>query len=45
MENRITLKIKTRYFLEVLMPERMKLLRSTKSKVNKSKNEENVPRL
>ena len=30
MENRITFKIKTGYYLEFLMSETMKLLRSTK---------------
>ena len=37
MENIITLKIKTGY-LEILMPETMKLLGSTKSKITKYKN-------
>ena len=31
IENRVTLKIKTGYFLELLTPETMKLLGSTKS--------------
>ena len=44
-ENRITFKIKTRYYLELLMPETMKLLRSTKSKMTKDKNGENVSHL
>ena len=39
MENRIAFKIKTRYYLELLMPETMKLLR----KIAKDKNGENVP--
>ena len=43
IENRITLKIKTGYFLELLTPETMKLLESTKSKITKDKNGENVP--
>ena len=42
IENRITFKIKTGYYLEVLMPETMKLLGSTKSKLNKDKNGEVV---
>ena len=32
IENRVTFKIKTVYYLELLTPERMKLLRRTKSK-------------
>ena len=32
IENRITFKIKTGYYLELLIPESMKLLGSTKSK-------------
>ena len=45
IENRITFKIKTVYYLELLTPETMKLLGSTKSKTTKSKNPENVPNL
>ena len=45
IENRITFKIKTGYYLELLTPETMKLLGSTKSKITKNKNGENVPRL
>ena len=45
IENRITFKIKTGYYLELLMPETMKLLGSTKSKITKDKNGENVARL
>ena len=45
IENRITFKIKTVYYREVLMPETMKLLGSTKSKITKDKNGENVPHL
>ena len=41
--NRITFKIKTGYYLEPLTPKTMKLLGSTKSKINKDKNGENVP--
>ena len=45
IKNRVTLKIKTRHYLESLTPETMKLLRSTKGKINKDKNGENVPYL
>ena len=45
IENRITFKIKDGYSLELLTPETMKLLGSTKSKINKDKNSENVPHL
>ena len=45
IENRITFKIKTRCYLELLMPETMKLLGSTKSKISKDKNGESVPHL
>ena len=45
MENRITFKIKTVYYLANLTPETMKLLESTKSKITKDKNDENVPHL
>ena len=38
-------KRKTRCYLELLMLEKMKLVRSTKSKINKGKNGENVPHL
>ena len=41
----ITFKIKTGYYLELLTPETMKLLGSTKSKITKDKNGKNVPRL
>ena len=34
MENRVTLKIKLKYYLELLSPETMKLLRSTERKIN-----------
>ena len=36
-------KIKTRYYLELLTPETKKLLGSTKSKITKDENGENVP--
>ena len=42
IKNRITFKIKTRYYLELLTPETMKLLGSTESKITKDKNGENV---
>ena len=45
IENRITFKIKSGYYLELLTPETMKLLGSTLSKINKDKNGENVPNL
>ena len=45
IENRITFKIKNGYYLELLTPETMKLLRSTESKITKDKNGENVPHL
>ena len=45
IENRITFKIKTGYYLELLTPETMKLLGSTKSKITKDENGENVPYL
>ena len=41
IENRITLKIEAGYYLELLTPGTMKLLGSTKSKINKNKNGEN----
>ena len=45
IENRITFKIKTGYYLELLTPETKKLLGSTKSKITKDKNGESVPHL
>ena len=44
-ENRITFKIKSGYYLELLTPETMKLLGSAESKITKDKKGENVPRL
>ena len=44
-KNRITFKIKSGYYLELLTPETMKLLGSTESKLTKDKNGENVPHL
>ena len=43
IENRITFKIKTGYYLELLTSETMKLLGSTKSNITKDENGENVP--
>ena len=37
IENRITFKIKTGYYLELLTPETMKLLGSTENKITKDK--------
>ena len=45
IENRVTFKIKNGYSLELLTPETMKLLGSTKSKITEDKNGENVPHL
>ena len=45
IENRVTFKIKTGYYLQLLTPETMKLLGSTKNKITKDKNGENVPHL
>ena len=42
IENIITIKSKTRYYLELLIPEIMKLLGSTKGKITKNENGENV---
>ena len=44
-EKRITFKIKTGYYLELLAPETMALLGSAKNKIAKDKNGENVPHL
>ena len=43
IENRITFKIKTEYYLKFLAPETMKLLGSTKSKITKIEKDQNVP--
>ena len=45
IENRITFKIKSGYYLVLLTPETMKLLGSAENKITKDKNGENVPRL
>ena len=43
IENRFTFRIKNGYSLEFLTSETMKLLGSTKNKITKDKNGENVP--
>ena len=43
--NRITIKSKTGYYLELLTPETVKLLGSTKRKITKDENGKNVPNL
>ena len=43
--NRVTFKIKTGNYLEILALENMKILGSTKIKITKDKNGENVPQL
>ena len=45
IENRITFRIKNGYSLELLTPETIKLLGSTKNKITEDKNGENVPHL
>ena len=45
IENRMTFKIKRGYYLELLSPETIKLLESTRSKITKNKNGENFPYL
>ena len=45
IENRITFGIKTWYYFELWMPQTMKSFASTKSKITKDKNGENVPHL
>ena len=45
IENRVTFKIKSRYSLELVTPETMKLLGNAKIKITKDKNGENVPHL
>ena len=45
IENRITFKIKTGYYLELLAPETMKLLGSIKMDIDKDENCENLPHL
>ena len=43
IENRITFKTKTAYYLEILTPETSQLLGRTKYKLTKDKNGERVP--
>ena len=43
--DRITFKIKSGYYVDLLTPETMKLLVNTESKITKNKNDENVPHL
>ena len=45
IENRIIFKTKTVYYLNFLMDKTMKLLRSTKIKVTKDENYQNIPHL
>ena len=45
VDNRITFKITTGYYLELLTPETMKLLGSNKVKITKDKNGKNVRHL
>ena len=45
IKNRIIFKIKNGYKLELLTPETMKVLGSTKKGVDKDKNGENVPKI
>ena len=45
IESRITFKIKTGYYLELLTLEKMKLLGSTTSQITKNENGENMPYL
>ena len=45
IENRITFKIKTGYYPKFLTPETMKWFGSTKNKMSKDENGENVPHL
>ena len=45
IENKIKFKIKTRYYLELLTPETMKLLGNTENKIALNKNNKNVPYL
>ena len=45
IENKTTFKIKTGYYLQLLISKTMKLLGSTKNKITKGENGENVPPL
>ena len=44
-KSRITFKIKNSYYLEPLTPQTMKILGSTKNKLTKDRNDENMPYL
>ena len=43
--NAITFKIKKGYYLEILSPETIMLIRSTKNKITENENDQNVPHL
>ena len=43
--NKITFKIKKGYYLELSMPETKELLASTRNKITKDENVDNVPHL
>ena len=45
IENRVTVQIKRDYYCELLTPETVKLIGSTKSKTTKNQNGENLPHL
>ena len=45
IQKRITFKIKIGYYLELLTPQTLKLPESTKNKIAKDKNDENVPHI
>ena len=45
IESRITFRIEAEHDIELLAPETMKLLESTKSKITKDENGENLPHL
>ena len=45
IQNRVRFKVKSGYYLELLAPDFMKLFGSTKEKITKDKNGENVPHL
>ena len=45
IENRITIKIKTGYYPEMLTPETMKLIGNIKNNINRDENDKNVPNL
>ena len=45
IDNRITFKVKTEYYLELLTPETTKLIGSTENKTTKDKNGEIIPHL